>query len=544
MLKDRPYQIECHDAHINYWASGGGNPLIVLPTGAGKSYQMAKFLKYSIDEYPGTRPLILAHVPELLIQNYQELLGIWPEAPAGIYSASVGKRDIHAQILFAGIQSIHRKAVMLQNIDYVLVDEAHTIPRKSSTMYKRFLDDLKKINPHLRVAGYTATEFRTDSGMLHEGPDAMFDGIAYKAEIKELMEAGYLSPLTSRPSDISINTENLPTVGGDFAQQKLEARALDPEHIRAVADDVLKNSTGRNGILVFGSGVKHAAALCEALRERGISSEAAFGDTEKGDRNRFVREFKSRRIRSLCCYGIFTTGFNVKHVDLIVMDRATKSRGLYIQIAGRGTRIYPGKENCLFLDYGGNIARHGPIDNMKPIKSKSGLGGTAPYKICPNCGEENHAVARACVMCGFDFPEPESKVATEASTLDIMSRGDQTPEWLDVSKVTYSRHSPRDTSKPNSLKVTYQCGLLWHSEWVCLEHSGHAKYKAVSWWKRRAPAGSDVPKTIGEALELTGPKGGPSNYLDEPRQIAVRPDGEFMSVTGHRHFMRDVAIAA
>lgn len=536
-LQDRPYQTECHDAHINYWASGGGNPLLVLPTGAGKSYQMAKFLKYSLEAFPGTRPLILAHVPILLTQNFQELLGIWPEAPAGIYSAALGQRKINAQILFAGIQSIHRKAVMLQNIDYVLVDEAHLIPRKSNTMYKRFLDDLKKINPYLRVAGYTATEFRTDSGMLHEGEDAMFDGIAYKAEIKQLMDDGYLCPLISRPSNHEIDTSHVPTQAGDFSQKELEAAAMDPESIKAIADSVAMNAEGRKGILVFGSGVKHTIALCEALAERGIHGEVAFGDTSKGERSRYVNDFIARRIRMLGCFNLYTTGFNAKHVDMIVMARATKSRGLYIQIAGRGTRVCPGKEDCLFLDFGGNIARHGPIDNMNPIKSKTGKGGTAPFKVCPNCGEENHTVARFCFSCDFAFPEPESKVSTEASTLDIMSRGDQTPEWLDVTGVSYARHAPRDTTKPNSLKVTYRCGLLWHSEWICLEHSGAAKFQAVSWWKRRAPAGTAIPRTIGEALELV-------NDLDTPSQIAVRPDGKFMKVVGHRDFGRDIRRAA
>jgi DNA repair protein RadD len=109
-FEERPYQIEAHNALIDYWNTGGGNPLIVLPTGAGKSYQMAKFHKYAIEQFPGTRPLVLAHVPELLTQNFQELLSIWPQAPAGIYSASLGQRKINSQILFAGIQSIHRSA--------------------------------------------------------------------------------------------------------------------------------------------------------------------------------------------------------------------------------------------------------------------------------------------------------------------------------------------------------------------------------------------------------------------------------------------------
>ena len=219
MIIDRPYQTEAHEATLNYWASGGGDPLIVLPTGAGKSYVIAKLAKFAVTTYPGTRILVLAHVPELLVQNYQELLGIWPEAPAGLYSATIGKKQINSQILFAGIQSIHRKAFNLQKVDIVMVDEAHLIPRKSNTMYKRFLIDLKQINPRLRIVGYTATEFRTDSGLLHEGDDAMFEGIAYKAEISDLIRDGYLTPLTSRPSNIQIDTSRVGISGNDFNQK-------------------------------------------------------------------------------------------------------------------------------------------------------------------------------------------------------------------------------------------------------------------------------------------------------------------------------------
>lgn len=537
-LIERPYQTGAHDAVIDYWTKGGGNPLVVLPTGAGKSYQIAKLLRYGIESHPGTRPLVLAHVPELLTQSFQELLQFWPEAPAGLYSASLGKRQIGAQILFAGIQSIHRKASMLQAIDFCIVDEAQMIPRKANTMYNRFLKDLLKINPHMRIVGYTATEFRMDSGMLHEGDDAMFDDIVYKAELRELMDAGYLTPLTSRTSDVQIDTSHVPMAGYDFNQKLLQAAAMDPENINAIADSVLANCEGRKGILVFGSGVEHTKALCEALRERGISSECAFGDTDKGDRNRFVASFKAQRIRALCCYGLFTVGFNAKHVDMEVLARATKSRGLYIQICGRGTRLFPGKKNTLILDFGGNIALHGPVDDPKPVKSKKGEGGSAPFKNCPQCATENHASARMCWKCDFQFPEPVSKIATEASTLDILSTGKHlTPEWIDVDNVTYDRHAARDTTKPNSLKVTYRCGLLWHSEYICLEHGGMAKIKATAWWKRRATAGTTIPKTIGQALDLV-------QSLDKPRQISVRLNGKFTEIVGYRQFGRDVAMAA
>ena len=93
------------------------------------------------------RILIVTHVRELIAQNHAEMIGLWPEAPAGIYSAGLGKREAQARVLFAGIQSIHRRAHEIGHTDLVLIDEAHLIPGNSSTMYRRFLDALQRSIP-------------------------------------------------------------------------------------------------------------------------------------------------------------------------------------------------------------------------------------------------------------------------------------------------------------------------------------------------------------------------------------------------------------
>ncbi len=126
------------------------------------------------------------------------MIGLWPDALEGIYSAGLGKREAQARIRFAGIQSIHRRAVEIGYTDLVLIDEAHLIPDKSSTMYRRFLDVLKAINPALKVIGLTATPFRLGCGMLHEGQNALFINVAYEAPVRDLIDAGNLCPLVSK----------------------------------------------------------------------------------------------------------------------------------------------------------------------------------------------------------------------------------------------------------------------------------------------------------------------------------------------------------
>ena len=187
--------------------------------------------------------------------------------------------------------------------------------------------------------------------------------------------------------------------------------------------------------------------------------------------------------------GVLTTGFNAPAVDLIAMLRPTKSAGLYVQMAGRGTRLAPGKENCLVLDFAGNVARHGPIDAVTP-KRPSEAEGAAPTKVCPDCDSILAAAVRQCPDCGHQFPPPEVKVAATAThARHPVHHAAAVGRGVDVA---YSRHEK--PGKPPSLRVDYHCGLVRHSEWICFEHTGYARQKAVAWWRARSKA--PVPSTI------------------------------------------------
>jgi DNA repair protein RadD len=212
-LQLRPYQRAAIDAIYTYFMVETGHPLVVIPTAGGKSLVMAAFIQEVLAQWPDERIIVLTHVRELISQNFSELIRLWPEAPAGIYSAGLNRRDVQAQILFAGIQSVHRKAYAIQRADLVLVDEAHLIPRSANTTYRRFLGDLTRINPQLKIIGLTATPYRLDSGMLHAGPDAMFDDIAFEVSVRELIDQGYLAPLTSKQTSTQLDVSGVRAAG-------------------------------------------------------------------------------------------------------------------------------------------------------------------------------------------------------------------------------------------------------------------------------------------------------------------------------------------
>lgn len=496
----------------------------VVHHNTGKSLCIAGFTREAIAAYGDTRVLVLTHVKELIQQNFMAMLRAWPEAPAGIYSAGLSRRDIHAQILFAGIQSIHRHARQVQRCDLVLIDEAHLLGRGDSGMYRSFLAQLNEINAGLlKVVGFTATPYRLDSGMLHEGKDRLFTDIAFDVPVLEMIQQGYLCPVVPKQTSTQLDVGGVGTRGGEFIAKDLEAAVDRDEVTRAAVAEIVQHGEGRGSWLVFCSGVAHARHVRDAIREHGISAETVTGDTPGPERDGILAAFKAGRLRCVTNANVLTTGFDAPGTDLIALLRPTKSVGLYVQMVGRGTRLAEGKDDCLVLDFAGNTARHGPIDTVDGRKKEPAGDGEAPIKVCPECQTINHASARHCIECDHEFPPPVVKVAPQAASNALLSTQIQAA-WCDVTGITYARHDK--PGKPASLRVTYECGLARHSEWVCFEHTGFPRDKAVGWWRRRA-GNLPPPSTVDEAL-------GHLDQLRRPIAIQVRPAGQYTEIAAAR----------
>jgi DNA repair protein RadD len=173
------------------------------------------------------------------------------------------------------------------------------------------------------------------------------------------------------------------------------------------------------------------------------------------------------------------------------------------------------------LDYTQNSNHFGPIDLIRPKSKKKGMPSDAPHKECPECEATVQASALICPECGYEFPPHEIKIDSMASNVALLST-QQKPEWLDVTNVSYRRHEKE--GKPPSMQVSYQTGLTFHREWICLEHSGFPRTKAVQWWQKRAPA-CPVPNTVDEALANR-------TALAVPQRILVKPDGKWTQIVG------------
>jgi DNA repair protein RadD len=518
----RQYQRDAIDSIYDYFSGADGNPLIVMPTGTGKSVVIAGFLREAIEGWSDTRVLVLTHVKELIQQNFAALLRMWPTAPAGIYSAGLNKRDLHAQILFGGIQSIYKRAYAVQRCDLVLIDEAHLLSESDSGMYRTFLTALREINPAVKVIGFTATPYRMKTGLLHEGENRIFTDICYDIPILKMIEQGYLCPVVPKRTKTQLDVGGVGTRGGEFIARDLE-RAVDLADVNAAAvDEIVTLGKDRGSWLIFCSGVAHAEHIRDEIQSRGIECEAVLGETTSTARDRILTNFKAGRLRALTNANVLTTGFDAPGVDLIGLLRPTKSVGLYVQMLGRGTRLAEGKENCLILDFAGNTARHGPLDTVDGRTRKEPGEGDAPVKECPECQTICHASVRECPTCGFAFPPPQVKIDAIASDKAILST-QVVAEWVEVSNVSYHRHE-----KPGgvpSMRVDYWCGLVKHSEWVCFEHlpTSYPRQKACSWWHKRAPS-EPVPADVAEALAMA------QIGIRTPVAIQVKPVGKYTEI--------------
>ena len=501
----RDYQSAAVSSIFEYFGQEVGSPLVVAPTGAGKSLIIAAFCRQACEAYPATRILVLSHVKELIQQDYQQLLRHWPDARASIYSAGLGRKNLSGQVVFAGIQSFARVAAKAGFFDLVIVDEAHLIPRKSGTLYRQTLDALATNNPAVKMVGFTATPYRLDSGMLHEGRDAVFDAICYDIPVGMLVERGYLAPLVSKRPTQTFDLSGLHTRAGEFIDAELSARFDNEDLNRAILAEAAELGADRRAWLVFCIDVAHAEHMAAILRDMGKRAAVVSGKTPAIERARLIEQFKRGDLDALTSVGVLTTGFDAPRTDLIVMARPTQSTGLYVQIAGRGMRLKPQGGDCLVLDFAGNVMRHGPVDAINPIRPKKddpeAPPGEAPAKACPDCQSIVHAAVRECPDCHYLFPPPEVAIARTAGTAAIMRLTAPEPTWEPVQDVTYDRHRGRD-GKPDSLRAEYLIGGSVAREWVCFEHSGYARQKAVAWWHERA--GTAPPATVAEALDRIG----------------------------------------
>lgn len=528
----RYYQKQAIDAFFNHASlNSGENPLIVLPTGTGKSLVNAEIVRIVVDQ--GARVLCITHQKELIKQNYNEFKELEPMSDVGIYSAGLKKRDTEHRIIFAGIQSVHSKAYYLGRFDLIIVDEAHLIPQKAEGTYRKFLSDCKQINKNIIILGLTATPYRMRGGMLTHGSDAIFQKIIHETPISELIDAShpfnldkkqYLTRPVSKKTSNKADMRGVAKRAGDYVESEMEKRFMTDDLVERSVNEIIEQTENRSKVLIFTSGINHAHAVIDLLP---LGYAGIITSKQTGKQNdQAIEDFSSGQIKYLVNVNVLTTGYNEKAIDCVVLLRKTLSPGLYVQMIGRGTRLFPGKEDFLVLDFGGNIDTHGPIDKIdvrNPEENKNREQG-APIRECPECMSILHISLKVCPDCGYVFPEPKRHEET-ASDSPIISQKKE-PEIHEVSKVMYYRH--KKDGKPDSMLVQYLCGEYdAFQEWVLLDHGGYPRQKAKDFLAMVCPKGLSV-ENVDEMLEAAR-----NGFFRAPTHIRVDHNGKFPRITDY-----------
>jgi superfamily II DNA or RNA helicase len=341
MLTPRQYQTEAIDAVLNEWREGITRQLLSLPTGGGKTIIFALLIKKM-----QTPTLVLAHREELLTQAYDKIKSVMPDANVGIFQGR-NRRGLNCQICIASVQTAMRHTRSLRDRGYNLLicDEAHHARARSYEKVFRESGFLGN-KPHKLLLGVTATPYRMDGRAL----GGVFQKIVFERSLVTMIREGYLSDVRCVSIGTHVSLDNVGIRNGDFANNELETAIDTPYRNRMIVEAYETYCVGKKAV-AFGVSVEHAKNIAQAFEESGIPCGVMWGDMGNEERKRELARFASGEVKVLSNCMLLTEGFDAPDIDAILMSRPTKSKGLYTQCVGRGLRPFPGKKECLLLDF-------------------------------------------------------------------------------------------------------------------------------------------------------------------------------------------------
>lgn len=339
----RPYQEEAKEAVEGQWESGTKKTLLVLPTGCGKTIVFAKITEDCVRN--GDRVLILAHRGELLEQAAEKIA-----KATGLGCATEKAEETCLgswfRITVGSVQSLMRESRLKQfsrdYFDTIIIDEAHHC---ISDSYQRIL----KHFPEAKVLGVTATPDRGDMRNLGQ----VFESLAYEYTLPKAIKEGYLSPIKAVTIPLQVDLTSVGIQSGDFKAGDLGS-ALDP-YLERIAEEMKKYCREKKTV-VFLPLVKTSQKFRDILNNHGFQAAEVNGESQ--DRKEILEDYASGKYNVLCNSMLLTEGWDCPDVDCIVVLRPTKVRSLYCQMVGRGTRLAPGKEHLLLLDFLWHTERH------------------------------------------------------------------------------------------------------------------------------------------------------------------------------------------
>ncbi len=348
----RPYQTDAVEGVLSRWRASYRDPSLpsrllgVAPTGSGKTIVFSSLTQAT---HKKGRTLILAHREELIDQAIAKLWkssGIMADKEKAEHRARLS-----AEVVVGSVQTLLARAARFprDHFRFVIIDECHHVLAES---YQKTLKHFQRgeDNPNgAFVLGVTATADRADKRNLGE----YFQEIAFEIHLLDLIRQGYLAPIIAKTVPLTIDLSGVRKMAGDFALDDL-GNALTPA-LRGIVDALKEHALGRK-IVVFLPLCATSRVMQRLCAEAGI--DAWHVDGESPDRKEILSAYSKAKSGVLCNSMLLTEGWDEPSVDCVVVLRATQSRGLYAQMIGRGTRLFPGKENLLILDFLWHTEKH------------------------------------------------------------------------------------------------------------------------------------------------------------------------------------------
>ena len=377
---------------------------------SGKSLIVSAIAKYLKSVAPGKRVLCIAPSRELVLQNHSKYV-TWYKEPASIYCSSAGSKELRHQVIFASPLTAMKNIRIIAHLGVsgIIIDEAHGVTPTMLELIKQVQEyevNGTKPNENVRVIGMTATPYRTGTGyiyakdctgeneILHDDSkarDPYYSRLLYRVSAGELVEQGYLTKPIIGETDDHYDTSKLETDrNGSFTAASVAKAFNGNTKTERIVNKVMSFAESRKGVMFFAATISHAEEIASYLPSHDV--RVITGKLKKADREKFINDFKARRVKYLVNVDVLTTGFDAPHVDLIAILRATESPGLLQQIIGRSLRLCEGKEDALVLDYAENIERHGLENDIftPEIKTNRKTGEGIEIQVeCPAC----HAIS-------------------------------------------------------------------------------------------------------------------------------------------------------
>lgn len=341
----RPYQRDAVEAIREHWIKGIRRQLLVLPTGAGKTVVFSHLIRRRTTD--GRRALVIANRDELIQQAVNKIQQVAPDLEVGVVQA---KRDEHhAQVVVASIQTLARErriAPLVGTVSTIVIDEAH---HAAARTYMESLETLGSFDPDGPLTvGVTATAGRADKVAL----STAWEEIVYQRGILQMIVDGYLCDVRALQITTDIDYTAVQMRNGDYAHNSLGAAMEDSDAIEAAAVAYHRYAAERAGV-AFTPTIATAHDLADQLNRRGIRAEALSGQTPRPERAAILNRLHTGQTQVVTNAAVLTEGFDEPRVSCVLIARPTASDTLFTQMAGRGLRLHPGKNDCLLLTVAG-----------------------------------------------------------------------------------------------------------------------------------------------------------------------------------------------